>query len=72
MWAYIPEYSRINFQMRKNVFRLTAILTKLWWKVQILELEQSKLDAHKCMLHDLSTKFKEAHWTITLYNQSNI
>ena len=55
--------------MRKKVLRLTAILTKLWWKVQILELEQGKLDAHKCMLHDFSTKFKVAHWTIILYNQ---
>ena len=53
--------------MRKKVLRLTAILTKLWWKVQILELEQSKLDAHKCMLRDFSTKFKVAHWTIILY-----
>lgn len=56
--------------MRKKVLRLTAILTKLW--VQILELKQSKLDAHKCMLHDLSTKFKVAHWTIILYNKSNV
>ena len=57
--------------MRKKLMRLTAILTKLWWTVQILELEQSKLDAHKCMLHDFSTKFKVAHWTIILYNQSD-
>ena len=53
--------------MGKKVLRLTAILTKLW--VQILELEQSKLDAHRCMLHDLSTKLKVAHWTIILFNQ---
>ena len=52
--------------MRKKLLRLTAILTKLWWTVQILELEQSKLDAHKCMLHDFSTKFKEEHWPIIL------
>ena len=57
--------------MRKKVLRLTAILIKLWWKVQILELEQSKLDAHKCMKHDFSTKSKVAHWTIILYNQLN-
>ena len=33
--------------------------------VQILELEQRKLDTHTCMLHDLSTTFKEAHeWDV--------